>query len=107
LFQTDCNCPIYNLATSAHFVATLLAFFLIEMGDKTQIATMALAARYDAFWAVVAGTTFGMMIANVPAVIVGDRVAHRLPIHLIRRMAAALFVLMGISTLVGGGASAA
>jgi len=79
--------------------ATILAFFLAEMGDKTQIATVALAAQYEAFVAVVMGTTLGMMIANVPAVYAGDRLAHRLPVRLIHVTAAALFALLGIAIL--------
>ena len=88
---------------------TIVAFFLAEMGDKTQIATVALAAQYGAYVAVVAGTTLGMMIANVPAVIAGDRVAHRLPVRLIHGVAASLFAVLGIAALLGlgeGGLSA-
>ena len=87
------------------FVSTLIAFFLAEMGDKTQIATVGLAARYDAFFAVVAGTTLGMMIANVPAVIVGDRLAVRMPVRLVHGIAAAIFTLLGVLILLGVGAS--
>ena len=86
------------------FVTTLVAFFLAEMGDKTQIATVALAARYHAFASVVAGTTLGMMIANVPAVLVGGRLAHRLPIRLVRTIAAAIFAALGAAALLGLGA---
>ncbi|MCK0509406.1 TMEM165/GDT1 family protein [Aromatoleum anaerobium] len=82
---------------------TIVAFFLAEMGDKTQIATVALAAQYGAFAAVVAGTTFGMMVANVPAVVAGDRIANRLPIRLIHGIAAALFALLGVAALAGFG----
>lgn len=78
------------------FGTTLVAFFLAEMGDKTQIATIALAARYADFWWVVAGTTLGMMIANVPAVIVGDRLATRLPVTLVHRVAALLFLALAV-----------
>lgn len=85
------------------FVSTLVAFFLAEMGDKTQIATVGLAARYDAFVAVVAGTTLGMMIANVPAVIVGDRLADRMPVRLVHGIAAAIFALLGVLVLLGVG----
>lgn len=83
------------------FATTLVAFFFAEMGDKTQIATIALAARYDAFVAVVAGTTLGMMIANVPAVLVGDAVAHRLPVRAVHAVAALLFAALGIVVLAG------
>ncbi len=82
---------------------TIVAFFLAEMGDKTQIATVALAAQYGTFAAVVAGTTFGMMVANVPAVVAGDRIANRLPIRLIHGIAAALFALLGVAALAGFG----
>ena len=78
------------------FGATTIAFFLVEMGDKTQVATVALAARYAAFAAVVAGTTFGMMIANVPAVMLGERIAHRLPVRLIHGVVAAIFAALGL-----------
>jgi putative Ca2+/H+ antiporter (TMEM165/GDT1 family) len=82
---------------------TLISFFLAEMGDKTQIATVALAARYHAFYSVVAGTTLGMLIANVPAVLLGDRIAQRLPVRIVHAMAAAIFALLGLMTLVGAG----
>lgn len=81
------------------FAATFMAFFLAEMGDKTQVATVMLAAQYQAFWAVVAGTTVGMMIANVPAVLLGDRIADKLPTTLVHRIAAAIFALLGVLTL--------
>jgi putative Ca2+/H+ antiporter (TMEM165/GDT1 family) len=86
------------------FLTTLIAFFLAEMGDKTQIATIALAAKYHAFWPVVAGTTLGMMLANVPAVFVGDRLAQRLPTRLVHGVAAAIFAVIGVLTLLGAGA---
>ncbi len=81
------------------FGSTLVAFFIAEMGDKTQIATVALAARYAELWAVVAGTTLGMMIANVPAVLLGDVVAKKVPMKLVHGIAAAIFVVLGIATL--------
>ncbi|MDW8469574.1 MAG: TMEM165/GDT1 family protein [Burkholderiales bacterium] len=81
------------------FGATLVAFFLVEMGDKTQIATAALAAQYAAFWSVVAGTTAGMMIANVPVVLFGERIARRLPVRLLRAVAAAVFAAFGAAVL--------
>ena len=83
------------------FVTTLVAFFLAEMGDKTQLATMALAARFDNLPAVVLGTTLGMMAANVPAVIVGEKLARRLPLKAMRYAAAGLFMLTGALTLLG------
>lgn len=81
------------------FGATTVAFFLAEMGDKTQIATVALAARFDAFGAVVLGTTLGMMIANVPAVLLGERIMRVVSLKLVHAIAAALFALLGLATL--------
>ena len=92
-----------KLARFGVFGTTLIAFFLAEMGDKTQVATVALAAQYQAFFAVVAGTTCGMMIANVPAVFLGDRIANRMPVRLVHSVAAAIFALLGIATLFGAG----
>jgi len=83
------------------FVTTLVAFFLAEMGDKTQVATVALAARFPDIVTVVAGTTFGMMIANVPAVLLGDRLAGRLPVKLVHSVAAGIFAVLGVVVLVG------
>jgi putative Ca2+/H+ antiporter (TMEM165/GDT1 family) len=85
------------------FTATLVAFFLAEMGDKTQVATVALAAQYQSLVAVVAGTTLGMLIANVPAVLLGDRIAHKIPVRAVHAVAAAIFALLGIATLLGYG----
>lgn len=83
---------------------TIAAFFFAEMGDKTQIATVALAARFSGdVLAVVAGTTLGMMLANVPAVLLGERFAHKLPITLVHRIAAAIFVLLGVLALLNVG----
>lgn len=84
---------------------TIVAFFLAEMGDKTQIATVAMAAQFKAFWAVVAGTTLGMMIANVPAVFLGDRLAGRIPVRLVHGVAALIFLLLGLAVLFGVGES--
>ncbi len=81
------------------FVTTLFAFFLVEMGDKTQIATVALAARFPALAAVVAGTTLGMVIANAPVVFLGDRLTRRVPLRLVRAVAAGAFVLLGVLVL--------
>ena len=94
-----------KLARFGVFGTTLLAFFLAEMGDKTQVATVALAAQYQAFYPVVAGTTLGMMIANVPAVLLGDRIAERMPVRLVHCIAAAIFAILGIATLLGAGAA--
>ena len=80
------------------FVATVIAFFLAEMGDKTQIATVVLAAQFDAYVWVVLGTTVGMLLANVPVVILGNVAAERLPLTLIRRITALAFLLLGLSS---------
>ncbi len=85
------------------FGATVVAFFLAEMGDKTQVATVALAAQYGAFVAVVCGTTLGMMIANAPAVLAGDRIANRIPVKLVHGIAAALFAVLGVVAITGFG----
>jgi len=81
------------------FGTTLLAFFLVEIGDKTQLATVALAASYASLAAVVAGTTLGMLIANVPVVYAGERLLRRLPMKLLQRIAAAAFVALGVLAL--------
>lgn len=81
------------------FGTTLIAFFLAEMGDKTQVATVALAAQYADFLLVVAGTTVGMMLANVPAVLVGDKLATRLPVRLVHGIAALMFAALGLYVL--------
>ncbi|WP_194726573.1 TMEM165/GDT1 family protein [Noviherbaspirillum malthae] len=94
-----------QLAKSGVFVATLIAFFLAEMGDKTQVATVALAAQYNSLVSVVAGTTLGMMLANVPAVLLGDRIANRMPVRLVHGIAAAIFAVLGVATLMGAGKS--
>ena len=83
------------------FGTTLVAFFLLEMGDKTQIATVAMAVKYDSLAAVVAGSTLGMMLANVPAVLLGDVAAKRLPLKWMRGAAALLLFGMGIAILTG------
>lgn len=93
-----------KLAKYGVFLTTLIAFFMAEMGDKTQIATVALAARYSNIVAVVAGTTFGMMLANVPAVYLGERIANKVPLRLVHGIAAAVFALLGLATLLGAGA---
>lgn len=85
------------------FGTTLIAFFIAEMGDKTQIATVALAARYTDLVAVVAGTTLGMMISNVPAVFVGDALAKKVSMRLVHGIAAVLFAVLGVLTLLNVG----
>ena len=92
-----------KLARFGVFGTTLVAFFLAEMGDKTQIATVALAAQYHAFYSVVCGTTLGMMIANVPAVLLGERIANRVPVRVVHSIAAAIFAVLGVLTLAGAG----
>lgn len=94
-----------NFAKTGVFVTTLVAFFLAEMGDKTQIATVALTAQYQALIPVVIGTTLGMMIANVPAVILGDKIADKMPVSIVHRIAAGIFLILGIATLLGAGKS--
>jgi len=84
------------------FLATAIAFFLVEMGDKTQVATVALAAQFQSVALVAAGTTLGMMIANVPAVFLGEAMARRVPLRYVRWAAAALFAATGTWVLVAG-----
>ena len=81
------------------FGTTVVTFFLAEMGDKTQIATVALAARYTDVVAVVAGTTLGMMISDVPAVFLGDRIARKVSMNLLHAIAAVIFAALGLLTL--------
>ena len=85
------------------FGTTVIAFFMAEMGDKTQIATVALAARYTELLAVVAGTTFGMMLANVPAVFIGDAIAKKINMTLVHGIAALIFAVLGVLTLMNVG----
>jgi Ca2+/H+ antiporter, TMEM165/GDT1 family len=86
------------------FGATLITFFLAEMGDKTQIATVAMAAKFSSPVLVVIGTTLGMLIADVPAVFVGDKFAAKIPMKLVHSIAAGIFAVLGIATLAGAGA---
>ena len=83
------------------FVTTLVAFFLAEMGDKTQIATVMLAAQYNAFLWVVAGTTLGMMLANAPVVWLGERITRRVPIRAVHGVSALVFLALGVFVLLG------
>ena len=85
------------------FGATLVTFFLAEMGDKTQIATVAMAAHYASPLIVIIGTTAGMLIADVPAVLVGEKLAGKIPMKLVHSIAAAIFALLGVATLLGAG----
>jgi putative Ca2+/H+ antiporter (TMEM165/GDT1 family) len=91
-------------AQTAQFGAygtTVIAFFLAEIGDKTQLATVALAARYQQLLAVVCGTTFGMLLANAPVVLLGGAAARRIPLKLVNRVAAVAFVVLGVLALLG------
>lgn len=90
-----------KLHRAGAFVTTTIAFFIAEMGDKTQLATVALAARFDMLAAVVIGTTLGMLIANIPAVLVGEALAQKLPMKTIRFVAAGVFIATGIVTMFG------
>jgi putative Ca2+/H+ antiporter (TMEM165/GDT1 family) len=94
-----------KLAKYGVFLTTLIAFFMAEMGDKTQVATVALAARYHDIVSVVLGTTFGMMLANVPAVYLGDKIANRVSLRLVHGIAALVFAALGVATLLGAGAA--
>ena len=85
------------------FGVTLATFFLAEMGDKTQLATVAMAANFGAPLVVALGTTAGMMLADAPAVLTGDKLAEKIPIRLVRGIASALFALLGIAALLGFG----
>lgn len=87
------------------FAATAWAFFLAEMGDKTQIATIALGAQYEPLFAVVIGTTLGMMIANAPVVFFGEAITRRVPIKLVHAVAALIFAVLGVLALLGVGPS--
>lgn len=88
-----------SIASYGVFLTTLIAFFLADMGDKTQIATIALAANYQAPFTVVVGTTLGMLLADVPAVFLGNSFAKRLPLRLIRMVAAGIFAILGALVL--------
>jgi putative Ca2+/H+ antiporter (TMEM165/GDT1 family) len=103
LFPDKYDDDARGVSHTGAFVSTLIAFFLAEIGDKTQIATIGLAARFEQFYPVVIGTTLGMMLANVPAVLVGNKVADRLPVKAIRITAAIVFATLGALTLAGVG----
>jgi len=85
--------------TSHALIGTMVAFFVVEIGDKTQIATVALAARFQDVFAVTIGTTLGMMLANAPAVLLGEAIVARVSLRLVRRLAALLFAGLGIAML--------
>jgi putative Ca2+/H+ antiporter (TMEM165/GDT1 family) len=86
------------------FLTTVVAFFLAEMGDKTQIATVMLAAQYQAWFAVVVGTTLGMMLANAPVVWLGEAITRRVPLRLVHLISAGIFAVLGVIALSGWGA---
>ncbi|HEU4625669.1 MAG TPA: TMEM165/GDT1 family protein [Steroidobacteraceae bacterium] len=92
-----------KLSRYGPFLTTLCAFFVLEMGDKTQIATVALAAKYASLAGVVAGTTLGMMIANVPVVLLGNGIAKRLPLRVVHGCAAVVFLVIGILVIASSG----
>ena len=85
------------------FGTTVIAFFLAEMGDKTQLVTVALAARYIDIVSVVVGTTLGMMLANVPAVFLGERISHAVPLRVVHGLSAVIFAILGVLTLLNVG----
>ena len=87
------------------FGTTLVAFFLAEMGDKTQVATVMLAAQYSAYFWVVAGTTLGMMLANAPVVWLGDRLVKKVPIRVVHLVSALIFLVLGLLALFAGDAT--
>jgi Ca2+/H+ antiporter, TMEM165/GDT1 family len=95
------SAPDENTATARHgvFLTTAVAFFLVEMGDKTQIATVALAAQFHSILLVVIGTTLGMMLANVPVVFAGEALIRRVPLKVVRIVTASSFVALGIYVL--------
>jgi Ca2+/H+ antiporter, TMEM165/GDT1 family len=96
--ESDGKAPRFGI-----FGTTVIAFFLAEMGDKTQVATVMLAAQYKALFAVVAGTTLGMMLANVPVVWFGDRVTRLVPIRIVHVVSAAIFAALGVAALLSSG----
>lgn len=91
-----------SLPARGAFIATTVTFFIAEIGDKTQVATVLLAAKYPPLWEVVAGTTVGMLLANVPVVLLGSRFASKLPLKTARYVAAALFLALGLWAAVRG-----
>lgn len=91
--QLEENTP---LPARGAFIATTIAFFLAEIGDKTQVATVLLGARYDSLWQIVAGSTLGMLLANVPVVLLGSHFAQKLPLKAARLAAALLFLALGL-----------
>lgn len=99
--KIDADEPLKAPSGAGVFVTTLVAFFLVEMGDKTQVATVALGARFDNLLAVTAGTTLGMMVANVPAVLFGEALARKVPMRALQIGAALLFLGLGLWMIAG------
>lgn len=99
--QIDEDEPLKAPSKAGVFLTTLIAFFLVEMGDKTQVATVALGAQFENVFAVTAGTTLGMMIANVPAVIFGEALAKKVPMRALQIGAALLFLVLGLWMIAG------
>ncbi|MDX3901468.1 MAG: TMEM165/GDT1 family protein [Sphingobium sp.] len=99
--KLDEDAPLKAPSRAGVFLTTLVAFFLVEMGDKTQVATVALGARFSSLAAVTAGTTLGMMVANVPAVLFGEALAKRVPMRALQIGAALLFLALGLWMLAG------
>jgi len=99
--KIDEDAPLKAPSKAGVFVTTLVAFFLVEMGDKTQVATVALGARFDNVFAVTAGTTLGMMIANVPAVLFGEALSRKVPMRALQIGAALLFLALGLWMVAG------
>jgi Ca2+/H+ antiporter, TMEM165/GDT1 family len=104
--EAGADVPGQPLGAWGVFGLTVLAFFIAEMGDKTQIATVMLAARFDAPVAVTAGTTLGMMLANAPALWLGEALLKRVPIRWVHRVAALVFLVLGVAVLLGAGGPA-
>ena len=96
--EADSKTPRFGV-----FGTTVVLFFLAEMGDKTQIATVMLAARYEAYFAVVAGTTLGMMLANAPVVWLGERMTRLVPLRVVHIVSALIFLVFGLFALLGAG----
>lgn len=99
--KIDEDAPLKAPSKAGVFVTTLVAFFLVEMGDKTQVATVALGAQFDNLLAVTAGTTCGMMLANVPAVLFGEALAKHVPMRALQVGAALIFLLLGLWMIAG------
>jgi len=95
------NSEVETRSNYGVFALTVVTFFIAEMGDKTQIVAVALAARYEAFWSVVAGTTLGMMLVNVPTVLFAERAMRWIPLKAVHLAAAVIYAVLGVLTLLG------